>query len=717
MNGCRACLEKERIGLLEFKAFLISNCELIDNLDSWVEDGMSDCCGWDRVKCNTTSRRVIDLSLGDVGDYCSLNLSMLHPFEELLSLNLSGNGFYSWIDQAAIIFLRANSRSTYLLTIPSLKWLDLQVTNNKFEVAIKYPGWIPSFQLKVLVLQNCALESIPEFLFHQFKLKVIDLSNNKIEGNFPIWLLENNTELDLLSLKNNCFKGQFHLPTYTSFNITMLDISGNQFIGQLQELGGQIFPNTEFLNLSNNGFQGDFLFSPGDDCKLNSLDLSFNNFSGAVPDKLLSSCTSLEFLRLSNNNFHGQIFTSRFNLPGLYLLQLNDNQFVGTLSSSVVKMPNLWVLDLSNNRFHGEIPRWINNITLLIQIDLSQNAFTGQISCEIWSALFVDLSHNSLSGSLPSCFIVRDSWDSLHMNLQGNRLTGSIPENFVNSSNLLTLNLRDNELSGSIPNKFCRFPNLRVLLLGGNRLNGSIPNRLCQLNNITLLDVSRNSFSGFIPNCLYNLSFGRKGLHDDFNEVYGGTYDFEITEKVGLVTKHVEYRYKGDVLNYLFGLDLSHNNLEGQIPYELGKLSQLSALNFSHNCLTGSIPASLSNLTQLESFDLSHNKLSGEIPSQLIALHFLEVFSVAYNNLSGKILDMGQFSTFDNSSYEGNPFLCGPLLEKNCTNDNESPQSPTRLAHKADGKWHEIDEVRYYIWTPVKGLGEMSLGLFEILIQ
>ncbi|KAF2301383.1 hypothetical protein GH714_023512 [Hevea brasiliensis] len=99
MNGCGACLEEERIGLLEFKAFLKSNCLVFDNLDSWV-DGMSDCCGWDRVECNTTSRRVIDLSLGDVVGYCSLNLSMLHPFEELLSLNLSGNGFYGWIDQA-----------------------------------------------------------------------------------------------------------------------------------------------------------------------------------------------------------------------------------------------------------------------------------------------------------------------------------------------------------------------------------------------------------------------------------------------------------------------------------------------------------------------------------------------------------------------------------------------------------------------------------------
>jgi hypothetical protein len=64
----------------------------------------------------------------------------------------------------------------------------------------------------------------------------------------------------------------------------------------------------------------------------------------------------------------------------------------------------------------------------------------------------------------------------------------------------------------------------------------------------------------------------------------------------------------------------------------------------------------------------------------LIDLHFLEVFNVAYNNLSGKVPDMkAQFGTFEKSSYEGNPFLCGPPLEKSCTRVDESPPSPKNL--------------------------------------
>ncbi|KAK7859450.1 receptor-like protein 13 [Quercus suber] len=46
----------------------------------------------------------------------------------------------------------------------------------------------------------------------------------------------------------------------------------------------------------------------------------------------------------------------------------------------------------------------------------------------------------------------------------------------------------------------------------------------------------------------------------------------------------------------------------------------------------------------------------------------LAVFSVAYNNLSSGTLDRkNQLFTFDESSYEGNPLLCGPPLHNDCT--------------------------------------------------
>ncbi|KAG4922048.1 hypothetical protein JHK82_051005 [Glycine max] len=115
------------------------------------------------------------------------------------------------------------------------------------------------------------------------------------------------------------------------------------------------------------------------------------------------------------------------------------------------------------------------------------------------------------------------------------------------------------------------------------------------------------------------------------------------------------------------GIDLSCNKLKGNIPFQLGNLTRIQSLNLSHNDLTGRIPTTFSNLVQIESLDLSFNKLSGQILPQLSELTSLAVFNVVHNNLSGATpKSKERFSTFEESSYKGNQFLCGPLLPKSC---------------------------------------------------
>lgn len=155
---------------------------------------------------------------------------------------------------------------------------------------------------------------------------------------------------------------------------------------------------------------------------------------------------------------------------------------------------------------------------------------------------------------------------------------------------------------------------------------------------------------------------------------------------IEFVTKRNPYSYKGDILNYMFGIDLSCNRFTGEIPLEFGKLGALRAMNLSHNSLTGHIPAALSNLKKIGSLDLSSNNLNGGIPSQLVQLSFLAVFSVAYNSLSGKTPEMkGQFETFDGSSYEGHPFLCGPRLPNECPKVERSQLPNDSNVEKEDG--------------------------------
>ena len=64
-------------------------------------------------------------------------------------------------------------------------------------------------------------------------------------------------------------------------------------------------------------------------------------------------------------------------------------------------------------------------------------------------------------------------------------------------------------------------------------------------------------------------------------------------------------------------LHLHANDLSGEIPAELGSLSNLEALSLWNNDLSGEIPEELGSLSNLESLRLNGNELSGCVPSSL----------------------------------------------------------------------------------------------------
>lgn len=98
MHGYSGCIAKERKGLLEIKAYIISlkpDARLV-----WTNNQKSNCCHWERIKCDN-SQRVVSLSLDALmfGNFnVPLNVSLFHPFEELQSLNLTFNRFGGLVD-------------------------------------------------------------------------------------------------------------------------------------------------------------------------------------------------------------------------------------------------------------------------------------------------------------------------------------------------------------------------------------------------------------------------------------------------------------------------------------------------------------------------------------------------------------------------------------------------------------------------------------------
>uniref|UniRef100_A0A5B7AZ24 Uncharacterized protein n=1 Tax=Davidia involucrata TaxID=16924 RepID=A0A5B7AZ24_DAVIN len=93
----------------------------------------------------------------------------------------------------------------------------------------------------------------------------------------------------------------------------------------------------------------------------------------------------------------------------------------------------------------------------------------------------------------------------------------------------------------------------------------------------------------------------------------------------------------------------------------------------------------------LESLDLSRNQISGEIPTGLADLNFLSVMDLSNNNLSGRIPSSTQLQSFNASSYTGNRELCGLPLPNKCLGD-ETALGPPTTDHGKDNDVQEDDD-------------------------
>ena len=104
------------------------------------------------------------------------------------------------------------------------------------------------------------------------------------------------------------------------------------------------------------------------------------------------------------------------------------------------------------------------------------------------------------------------------------------------------------------------------------------------------------------------------------------------------------------------------NNLAGQIPPELGGLSELELLTLGHNALRGPIPAELGRLVNLETLELYDNRLSGSIPSALGRLANLGSLVLFDNQLSGPIpAELAGLESLERLGLSYNADLGGPL--------------------------------------------------------
>uniref|UniRef100_UPI0005C8B5D5 receptor-like protein kinase 2 n=1 Tax=Fragaria vesca subsp. vesca TaxID=101020 RepID=UPI0005C8B5D5 len=245
------------------------------------------------------------------------------------------------------------------------------------------------------------------------------------------------------------------------------------------------------------------------------------------------------------------------------------------------------------------------------------------------------------------------------------------------------------QFTGSIPSWIgSNVSGFTGLQLRSNSLSGHIPHQLCSLPFLQFLDLGHNRFSGTIPKCLNNLTSLVSGPDNSW-------LFFSEFEETTATTKGRESEYFTSA-RLLTIIDLSSNDLEGEIPEEISSLLSLGTLNLSMNQLSGSIPSKIGNLYRLETLDLSQNRLSGHIPQSLSNMTFLSHLNLSHNKLTGRIPSGNQLQTLvDPSIYEGNS-LCGFPLPK-CPEDEDNMHEP----HVHEKQDHRDDDEKLGFYTSV----------------
>ncbi|RDX66019.1 Receptor-like protein 12, partial [Mucuna pruriens] len=658
---------------------------------------------------NFSNLEYLDLSFNE--DLHLDNLQWLSQLPSLKSLNLSQINLEnetSWLQTMAMhpSLVELRLASCNLINVnPFVKFVNLtslvtlDLSGNYFHSELPYWLFNISSEISHIDLSfNTFQGQIPKSLLNLQNLKSLRLDNNELTGLIPNWLGKFE-QLQHLGLSENPFNGSFPSSLGNLSSLTQLGVSSNFLSGNLSNTIGQLFNLRSLLiggslsgvlsekhfsklfNLESLVLHSAFTFDLDPNWippfQLHQVSLRYTILGPTFPNWLYTQRT-LETLDVSHSGI-SSINADRFwrFVANIRDVTLSYNAISADLSNVTLNSEYIF---MTNNNFTGGLPLISTNVFLL---DVSYNSLSGPISPFLCHKLgrkntldYLDVSNNLLTGVIPDCW---ENWRGLtylfinnnklggeippsmgllnelvEMDLHKNNLSGKFSLDTSNFKSLVFINLGENNFSGVVPTKMPE--SMQVMILRSNQFTGNVPPQVCNLPSLIHLDLSQNKLSGSIPPCIYNITpmaGVRRVNHFWFN--------LDLFWK----GRELEYQETGLLRN----LDLSTNNLSGEIPLGLFGLTQLYFLNLSKNHFMGKIPSKIGGMKNLESLDLSNNHLSGEIPASISSLSFLSYLNLSYNDFTGQIPLGTQLQSFDAWSYVGNPKLCGPPLTKNCSRE------------------------------------------------
>jgi len=537
--------------------------------------------------------------------------------------------------------------------------------------------------LKNLDLEHNQLTgTIPWQLGNLSNLTQLFLDYNKLTGTIP-YQLGNLTSLQYLYLRNNLLNGSIPIELGNINTLRELDLSNNELTGSIPtEL--ETLSNLYQINLSYNQFTGTIPIELGNLTNLIILELSNNQLSDSVPTQL-GQLTSLSNCNLYGNGlseipvFNSTVLDSTAfaglrvgdnNLSFYYLalnkanLQTEDKYApqndIPLLKSDTVPQLNT-AFTINMNELSGKTLSEANNSYLWYKNGNSTGittenyvfsnytlADTGTYYLEMTNSQFPNLTIKTqsihvisipnapvnLSATVVSSSQIDLSWTDNSTDEDGFYVyysTDSLNFSSKDSVNANITSYSANSLSAptSYYFKVCSY--------------NSAGENCSNIISATTPTVSSSDSLALVA--LYNATDGANWknntnwLTGNVNTWYGVTVDSGRVTRLNLVGNNLNGQIPIEIgnLSELKYIHLETNNLPNPLPSQIGNLLKLDTLNIANSQLTGAIPASIGSLTNLVVLELNFNQLNDTIPAELGNLTNLSSLGLHHNQLSGAI--------------------------------------------------------------------------------
>lgn len=470
-----------------------------------------------------------------------------------------------------------------------------------------------SFQLQ----DNFLNGTIPGSMHRIYNLYEISLQSNDLTGTLPSQLFAYPSDLRYVRLDDNSLSGT-------------IPVSNSQTRG----------------------------CTGGEDCKLHVLTAKNNILTGSIPNQFFDFNLNLVTVELKNNALTGNIpngIGRSYDVSGLTTVDFSQNQLTGSIPSSI---GSIWgrnhalvTFDVNHNQLTGTLPWGLFNQPNMVLLDVSHNkiqatteykpgtfdlkglddtiregGYVGGGSISSSSTYYQNLrtlrlNNNQMATPVPDKF--KHFYNLQILDFSNNYFDGSIPSSWSALTHLIELSFGNNNISGQVPaSLIANNDGLTVLRMGNNLLEGNIPAIFGTPNstlkaNLETLDISQNRLEGTFDvlgtalgsfNKLKYLRFGSQNFTQRSSELNSSDISWLLTS-LARTSPAIEQ------------LDISGLGLHGSIDSTfIAAVSKLSYLDISKNQLEGDIPPSVSSLSLLETFDFSENGINGTLPLELCSM-------------------------------------------------------------------------------------------------